>query len=224
MEKNNILQIYKILFSNGYRYGRVNETDLLDNSDFEKTFLLILKKRKVILATSIRMNNDSVEIERFLSINGFREKYYLFKNLNDFKRIFNPISLDSYFNNRKNIYESLLDKMEEPTKDEVWKKLGYEKSFESPEEFIYYIFNNLKRKMNKLEIRWVDKFDETVIKYNVLNKRKLELYVIEYLDLIYEIFNMGYNESKKIIVDILNKTFDIKEDINIFFIDNSDVY
>lgn len=224
MEKNNILQIYKILFSNGYRYGDVNDTDLLDNSDFEKTFLLILKKRKVILVTSIHMNNDSVEIERFLSNNGLHEKYYLFKNLNDFKRIFNPLTLDRYFNNRKNIYESLLDKMEGPTKDEVWKNLGYEKSFESPEEFIYYIFDNLKRKMNKLEIRWVDKFDETVIKYNVLNKRKLELYVIEYLDLIYEIFNMGYNESKKIIVDILNKTFDIKEDINIFFIDNSDVY
>lgn len=223
MDDESLLNIYKLLYLNHYKIPHINRIEDLTETNYNKTLLLLLKLEKKILSSTRYFRNNYTDICSFLANCGYDDKYYMFKDYNEIKRVFNPLKINNYFN-RKNIYESLLDKMEGPTKDEVWKNLGYEKSFESPEEFIYYIFDNLKRKMNKLEIRWVDKFDETVIKYNVLNKRKLELYVIEYLDLIYEIFNMRYDESKKIIVDILNKTFDIKEDINIFFIDNSDVY
>lgn len=40
------------------------------------------------------------------------------------------------------IKESLLDKLEGPNEEEVWKNLGYDRTFNTPKEFIDYIIAN----------------------------------------------------------------------------------
>ena len=48
--------------------------------------------------------------------------------------------------NYKLFTESLLDKLEGPTKDEVWKSFGYEKGFDTPEEFFLDVIKDIKVK------------------------------------------------------------------------------
>ena len=40
--------------------------------------------------------------------------------------------------------ESLLDKIEGPNKEEVWKSFGYDNIFDTPQDFLDYIFDNIK--------------------------------------------------------------------------------
>ena len=40
--------------------------------------------------------------------------------------------------------ESLLSKLQGPTKDEVWKSVGYETSFDTPEEFFLDVIKDIK--------------------------------------------------------------------------------
>ena len=57
---------------------------------------------------------------------------YFIKNLNDFKRIFNPISIKNYFNKKQNVYESYIKKYyNEITKEET----PYPYRFKTLEEF-----------------------------------------------------------------------------------------
>ena len=42
------------------------------------------------------------------------------------------------------IKESLLDKLQGPTKEEVWKYVGYEKTFDTPEEFFLEVIKDIK--------------------------------------------------------------------------------
>ena len=44
------------------------------------------------------------------------------------------------------IKESLLDKLEGPTKEEVWKHYGYDITFNTPEEFFLDVINGIKIK------------------------------------------------------------------------------
>ena len=46
--------------------------------------------------------------------------------------------------NYKIFTESLLDKLQGPTKDEVWKSFGYEKGFDTPEEFFLDVIKDIK--------------------------------------------------------------------------------
>ena len=48
--------------------------------------------------------------------------------------------------NYKIFTESLLDKLQGPTKDEVWKSFGYEKGFDTPEEFFLDVIKDIKVK------------------------------------------------------------------------------
>lgn len=118
MDDKSLLNIYKLLYFKGYKIPHINRIEDLTVSNYNKTFLFLLKLEKNILSSTRYFKNDYTDICDFLANCGYDDKYYMFKDYNEIKRVFKPLKINNYFNN-KNIYESLLDEMRGPNEEEV---------------------------------------------------------------------------------------------------------
>ena len=96
--------------------------------------------------------------------------------------------------------ESIKNLLVGPTKDEIFKNLGYDRTFDTPEEFIDYIGNNLIKddKHNGIICWLYKKTNEILFKYEDIDRR------------------FSYNKEK--IYDPLTVIFDYKLNINVLLI------
>jgi len=90
-----------------------------------------------------------------------------------------------------------------PTKEEVWKNLGFDKSFNTPEKFLTYILDNSEH-IGFIETDyWIYK-DEIYFKYDRI-KKKLYInnpHIINILGTIFELNNRGILKLIKEIIEI----------------------
>ena len=119
-----IKKIYDILFKNGYTIGGINEVKFLKDELINDVALIIIHENKRMLyARKNIIIDDSFEmIADFINRYVNNKVFYYIKELEDFYEIFGHRTIKNYFN-KNNIYESLLDNIEGPSKDEVEDKL-----------------------------------------------------------------------------------------------------
>jgi hypothetical protein len=96
--------------------------------------------------------------------------------------------------------ESLLNKIEGPSKEDVWKNLGYEKGFDTPEEFFLDVIDGIKvKKQTKYpnSVFW-EKEGKIVFEQDLKN---MDLWVsYNMIWVIFEkVFGMEYNEIESFI-------------------------
>ena len=102
--------------------------------------------------------------------------------------------------NYKQFNESLLNKLQGPNEEDVWKNLGYDKVFDTPEEFFLDVIKGIKVKEQTMypdSVIWV-KNGEIVFEQDLKN---MELWVR--YDTIWKVFSrifgMEFNEIKSFI-------------------------
>ena len=123
----------------------------------------------------------------------------LVKTISFGKKIDNMITKYYKFN------ESLLDKLEGPSKEEVWKNLGYDKTFETPEEFFLDVIDGIKIKPQTKyydHVFW-EKDSEILFEQN-LNSMILW---VEYSiwSVFKNVFDMEYNEIHRLIKNMVEE-------------------
>ena len=108
--------------------------------------------------------------------------------------------------NEFSINEGVKSLLVGPNKDDVWKSFGYDRSFDTPEEFFSYVINNMKIKeqiLNPNYIFW-EINGKIIFKQDLINKI---LWVdCNLIDIIFrQIFKMSNSVSYKFIIDYLEK-------------------
>ena len=86
--KNEILQVYQILFDNGFSCGSTKNIDDLDGSELNCTLLIInLRTDKIVYSTSQDFYNDRGSINSYLRSVGLRKYFYLFHiNISEYQK------------------------------------------------------------------------------------------------------------------------------------------
>ena len=104
--------------------------------------------------------------------------------------------------------ESIKSLLVGPSKEEIWKNLGYDKSFDTPEEFMSYVISHMKMKkqekygtitytLNGRQIFILDTNITKFIDYKLWVKYKRIFLVFR------TIFNMDNNEIKEYICKVV---------------------
>jgi hypothetical protein len=142
------------------------------------------------------------------------EKYFI-KNYNSYN--YDYYWLNSSMNpkwdeigQRNHIKESLLDKIEGPNKEEVWKSFGYDNVFHTFQDFLDYIFSDLVT-FNRDEApssKFFMKNDKILFEVNFVNK----IIFVEYFDvwlILEKIFLLSEGDTKYVIKKMFEKKFNI---------------
>lgn len=141
-------EVYEFLFSKGITFPG-NETNFYSDDFYAKLVFIDLVKMVITYSDRYVFRFDEEEIYNFTKNNTANiqsgHEVYVLKDFDDLKKYFEPVNINNYFK-RQNIYESLLDKLVGPNKEDVWKSFGYDKSFDTPTDFINYILDNVKQK------------------------------------------------------------------------------
>jgi len=111
--------------------------------------------------------------------------------------------------------ESIKSLLVGPTKEEVWKNFGYEKGFETPEEFFLYIIDGIKiikmNKNNKKDEIYFGKNNKIYFKYILNNNSMNVLWVsINIWNILEKIFNLKILVIKSLITDIIEEKLYLK--------------
>lgn len=102
--------------------------------------------------------------------------------------------------------ESLLNKLQGPNEEDVWKEFGYDRTFDTPEDFFLYIIKDIKiKEQTKFpdSVFW-EKNGKIIFEQNFKNK---ELYV-DYNTIwviFWKVFNIDYGETQKIIIGVVEE-------------------
>jgi len=125
------------------------------------------------------------------------------------KNIKNQITIKSnhykdLYDNKKLVYESLLDELKGPSIEEIWKNLGYDKSFNTPEEFFLGIIEVMT---NYFQDKYTSKWKingKQIFEQDFTHHR---LYVDEnsVWKIFENIFNMKYSEIEEFIKKMIKK-------------------
>ena len=117
--------------------------------------------------------------------------------------------------------ESLLNKLEGPTEEEVWKSFGYEKTFDTYSDFLDYMFSDLKviKNPNYPNCFFYTKNDKILFEVDPNNHR---IYV-DYFDIwiiLDKIFNEDNNRIRYILNDEIHKRFGVYNGFDILHMSN----
>jgi len=114
--------------------------------------------------------------------------------------------------------EGLLDKLQGPSKEEAWKQVGFDRTFETPEEYFVYLTDGIEIvSPNGLYYQWIKDGKEIFEQFPSPEKLIFMKYSI--IQLFYKVFDMNFFEIEgfrifnKFIHDMFKKYF--KDDINI---------
>ena len=104
----------------------------------------------------------------------------------------------------KQFNESIKSLLVGPTKEEMWKNLGYDKSFDTPEEFFLNVIDGMEiHDQTKDYILWEKDgkviFEQDLVNMNLWIDNKSIWSVLE------NIFELDYDEIKKIISNIVSE-------------------
>jgi len=110
----------------------------------------------------------------------------------------------------KQFNEGLLDKLTGPSKEEFFKNKGFEKSFETGDEFLDYIIVNLERVELPAKDHWnyqnMEIPNKTYFKYNGViyfeyNNKSNKIYFSEenIHEILKDVFNLSYVDIMKLI-------------------------
>ena len=111
-----------------------------------------------------------------------------------------------------------------PTKEEVWKNLGYDKTFNTTEEYFKYIFDNFQYSDKMLFYKkWKDEDGMVVIDYNQLTKN-MDCYLSKYTEIMGKIFTLTSTEVTNIIKQFLKEKLRLSNNVNITFWVGGDDY
>lgn len=108
-----------------------------------------------------------------------------------------------------------------PTLSDVFKEIGYNKSFASAYDLIYYEIDNLKMKSLIYKKQLLNDKNEIIVDYNKI-ENKIEIDLTDLFDLVSEIFDLRYTESESIAINILDDILKINKDTKVIFLDYSD--
>ena len=104
--------------------------------------------------------------------------------------------------------ESLLDKIKGPDEFEIWKNLGYDKTFDTSEDFINYILNEItfKHQTTNTENIFYQLNNNIVFEFDNI---KMNLFVSYNLiwKILSKIFKMSYGEIENFIYKKINEKF-----------------
>jgi len=166
-----------------------------------------------------------------LITNYFTQNYYLqnyhvfhYSNLVSARWWFNTKNNRSPLNNRnfKKVNEGVLDKLKGPDTGDVWKILGYDRTFDTTEDYFTFVFNNLTVSRKKMfydewkDVEWKDDDGMIVISYNKLSKY-VDCNLTEYIDIMYKMFDLSYDDYIRTIRNFLKKELMLDNDIRIHF-------
>ena len=90
-----------------------------------------------------------------------------------------------------------------PTKKEVWKNLGFDKPFDTPEEFIDYILNNLEY-IGMIDTDFWKYKDEIYFKYNRTGNYIFYFNEKNIGNLLFNLFNLDYKKQLKLMKYVTN--------------------
>ena len=125
LSEDEIKKVYKILFDRGYKLGGRNKVEDIHTNELNCNLIIIYKEGMYLLYNGkddSEVSNDIDSINNlFISYRDYKD-YYLFKDMVDFNKYFNVLNINNYFDKR-NVYESLLDKMEGPSEEEYIKNI-----------------------------------------------------------------------------------------------------
>ena len=99
-----------------------------------------------------------------------------------------------------------------PTKEEIWKYFGYNKIFDTPEEFFLYIIKNINREpfnnKNKSTVIYWKMNNETLF-LQLESAKKLYVDCNKIWDILTKIFILPSDEIKKLISNMIEKYLEI---------------
>lgn len=109
----------------------------------------------------------------------------------------------------KQFNESLLDKIEGPSKKDVWKSLGYKRIFNTPEDFFKYMFNGVEAELieNNNFVNWVK--NDKIVFVQDLDSKELMINYERIWKIFRKIFFMSYSETEIFIHDMITKYLDL---------------
>ena len=112
----------------------------------------------------------------------------------------------------KQFNESLLNKIEGPNKEEIWKNLGYDRKFDTPEDFFLDIIKGMKviEQTKFTDSVFWEKNGE-ILFHQDLKNRNLYVNYNRNWKIFENVFGMGYNETQLFIKDMVEKYLNWKD-------------
>jgi len=97
--------------------------------------------------------------------------------------------------------ESIKSLLVGPTKEEIWKNLGYDKSFDTPEEFFLTVIDGIKIKEQTEHPNYIywEKNGKVIFKQDL---KDMDLWVDQTIwSILEKVFGINYNKTQKFIKD-----------------------
>ena len=224
------IDIYRTLFKNGYKLGDTNDIKDLNNSNLNICFFLIMLDGKhIVYSSKMDIENDFYDIDRYLIGIHYNTyyNYYFIKNEQEFNNIFGVLSIKNYFD-KKNVYESLLDKLEGPTEEEIDKNFNdFVKNNEEEKALnfavklksIKYILKVIKEfgvGANEVLEKVINSSNYDPISFDNLLKSYDFIFYLDY-EQIFELFNKSHSSFKEVLIKYIKD----KSVLNGLLIDNA---
>jgi len=106
--------------------------------------------------------------------------------------------------------ESIRSLLVGPTKEEIWKNLGYDRTFDTTEEFFLYVIDGMKmRKQNKYLVFW-EKNDKILFEQDL----KYKIIWVDYhsiWSIFVNIFGFNYDQTQQFIKKQVEKHLNWKK-------------